>query len=38
MLKSETIPQTEKDTWRCFCWCEKYQELISLGETQKIHF
>lgn len=21
-----------------FCWCEKYQELISWGETQKIHF
>lgn len=38
MLNCEAISQIEKDTWRCFCWHEKYQELISPGETQKIHF
>lgn len=38
LLESEPLLSAEEHTWRYFCLCEKYQQLIGLEEIQKIHF
>lgn len=38
LLESEPFLSAEEHTWRNFCRCEKYQQLIGLEEIQKNPF
>lgn len=38
LLQSEPFLSAEEHTWRNFCLCEKYQQLIGLEEIQKNPF